>query len=267
MRVWPWLLGGGTAALAAYYWTRRTGDVPTVFGRNAEPPTTPDALLARTEPLAARWVWPLGVWHGRKPEISDGYSSMRRTPTGQLITHGGVDVMYRRCPGDPWRAGTPNGTPRFVMPDERAALAASDGVVSFAAKTPRGFAVIIDHAPRKLATYYTHLSSLLVATKQRVSAGAPIGVIGADPLDGQHIMHLHFETWRGGASDRFDPQPAMLASWDYLPDPGDRPSLVARNARVSDLRKSIRPRGSSWPRRGVEIAPYPPSPERTAPHD
>ena len=138
--------------------------------------------------------------------------------------------MYRRQPGDTWRVGTPHGTPNFIMPDDRAALAASDGVVWFAAKTPRGWTAIIDHAPRKLATYYTHLSSLFVTTKQKVSAGTPIGIIGADPLDGEHIMHLHFEVWRGGASDRFDPQKLIETTWEYFPDPGDQPPLlVARN--------------------------------------
>jgi murein DD-endopeptidase MepM/ murein hydrolase activator NlpD len=53
------------------------------------------------------------------------------------------------------------------MPDGRAALAASDGVVSFAANTPRGWTVIIDHAPRKLSTYYTHLSALRVTRGKR----------------------------------------------------------------------------------------------------
>jgi hypothetical protein len=96
--------------------------------------------------------------------------------------------MYRRRPEDPWKAGTPNGTPNFVMPDHRAALAASDGVVWSAAQTARGWTIVIDHAPRKLATYYTHLSSLLVRAKQSVTAGTPLGIIGADPLDGERIM-------------------------------------------------------------------------------
>jgi hypothetical protein len=171
------------------------------------------------------------VWRDRKPEISDGFASKRRLPSGQLATHGGVDVMYRRQPSDPWRAGTPNGTRGWVMPDHRAALAASDGVVWSAMNTPRGWTVVIDHAPRNVATYYTHLSSSLVSAKQTVSAGTPIGIIGADPLDGEHIMHLHFEVWRGGSSARFDPQPLIEATWEYLPDPGDLlRTLVARNA-------------------------------------
>jgi len=160
--------------------------------------------------------------------------------------------MYRRQPGDTWRAGTPHGTPNFVMPDDRAALAASDGVVWFSAQTPRGWTVIIDHAPRKLATYYTHLSSLLVATKQNVTAGTPIGIIGADPLDGEHLMHLHFEVWRGGASDRFDPQP-LMASWEYLRDPTEPTgALVARNAklRAPAYDVPVKAHMRRWPRHG-----------------
>ena len=246
MSRWPWIIGGAAAAGAAYYWTRsQRSDSP---GKDPARSARPEPATSSTEPLPGRWVWPLGVWRARRPVISDGYASKRRTPSGLIIGHGGVDLMYRRRPEDPWRAGTPNGTPGFVMPDHRAALAASDGVVSFAASTPRGWTVIIDHAPRKLATYYTHLSSLLVTAKQKVSAGTPIGVIGADPLDGQHIMHLHFEIWRGGAGDRFDPQPLMLAGWEYLPDPGDRPVLVARNVGSATGFVPVRAHTRSWPR-------------------
>jgi hypothetical protein len=69
--------------------------------------------------------------------------------------------------------------------------------------------------------------------KQSVRAGQPIGIIGADPLDAAHLMHLHFEVWRGGATDRFDPEPLMKA-WEYLPDAGDMPEvLIARYARIA----------------------------------
>jgi len=219
MRALPWLLGGGAAAVALYYWTRRKPD-----GAHA---------LRNDAPLPGHWVWPVGVWRGRKPEISDGFWGLRRHPAGYVMTHGGVDIMYRRQPGDTWNAGTPNGTPNYVMPDGRAALAASDGVVTFAANTPRGWTVIIDHTPRedrshrKLSTYYTHLSSLLVTAKQVVTAGTPIGIIGADPLDAEHIMHLHLELRRG--ENGTDPQP-LMASWNYVPDPEPASEPVARNA-------------------------------------
>jgi murein DD-endopeptidase MepM/ murein hydrolase activator NlpD len=242
----PWILGGGAAAVAVYFWQRgreaekptdrdkasRSSTSPTPTGSAAEKGAAPSSggSTNRPEPLPGRWVWPVGVWQGRKPEISDEFASRRRLPSCEVITHGGVDIMYRRRPGDPWKPGSPNGTSNFVMPDHRAALAASDGVVWSAAKTARGWSVVIDHAPRKLATYYTHLSSLLVSAKQRVTAGTPLGIIGADPLDGEHIMHLHLEVWRGGEASRFDPQRIIETSWEYVPDPGDLARIVvARN--------------------------------------
>ena len=239
MSALPWILGGGTVALGAYLWTRRDQD------------STGDAAIA-TGPLPGRWVWPVGVWMGRKPEISDGFQGTRRSPSGERRRHGGVDILYRRIASDPWKAGTTNASRHYVMPPHRAALAASDGRVWSASYTPRGWSVVIDHSPRKLATYYTHLSQLLVVPKQTVRAGQPIGVIGADPLDPARLMHRHFEVWRGGSADRFDPAPAMKA-WEYLPDPGDLPAaLVARNARIAnrpgDLVR-VRQHTRSYPRR------------------
>jgi len=206
MRTLSLLLGGGAAAVATYYYWRRDP------GRQAELPAVP---------LPGRWMWPIGVWHGRKPVISSEYGSPRRGPSGERVPHGGVDFMYPRRAGDPWRIGSPNGTPGFVMPEWRPALAASDGVVRFSDGTARGGTVIIDHAPGQLATYYTHLDWLLVGPNQHVTVGTPLGVIGADPLDPQGIKHLHFELWRGNPHQVIDPTP-FIAQWEQLPDPGDR---------------------------------------------
>jgi hypothetical protein len=167
-------------------------------------------------------------YQGRQPVISDGFDS----PRPGLPRHGGVDIMFARVPSDPFKPKTPNGSTHFVMPDDHVAVAASDGVVWSAAPTPRGFPVVIDHGPRKVATFYAHLEKLLVAPTapgkggERVRAGQPIGIIGASPLDPEHLKHLHFEIWLGGPSDRIDPDPVMR-SWDTLADPN---VLVARNA-------------------------------------
>ena len=234
MSALPWILGGGAVALGAYLWARERND-------------RDDGL-----PLPGRWVWPVGVWMGRRPEISDGFGSTRRASSGEKSGHGGVDIMYRRIASDRWPAGSANGSRHYVMPPHRAALAASDGLVWFASHTPRGWTVVIDHSPRKLTTYYTHLSQLLVVPKQTVRAGQPIGIIGADPLDAAHLAHLHFEVWRGGAAARFDPEQRMK-TWEYLPDPGDVPeALLARNARgahrAGDLVR-VRQHSRSYPRR------------------
>jgi hypothetical protein len=179
-------------------------------------------------PLPGRWVWPVPRWNGRAPVISDGFDS----PRPGLPRHGGVDLMFARQPADTFKAGTSNASKQFVMPDRLAALAASDGVIWSAMKTPHGYAVVVDHAPRKVATFYTHLEKLLVAEVTpgkkgvTVSAGQPLGIIGASPLDAEHLKHLHFEIWLGAPSDRIDPAPLMRA-WETVAEPN---ALVARNA-------------------------------------
>jgi hypothetical protein len=160
--------------------------------------------------------------------ISDGFDS----PRAGVPRHGGVDIMFARLPGDTFKAGTPNASKLFVMPDGLVAVAASDGLVRSAMHTPHGFAVVIDHAPNNVATFYTHLEKLLVAaagpgkSNERVRAGQPMGIIGASPLDSEHLKHLHFEVWLGGPNDRIDPA-ALMRGWETVADPN---ALVARNA-------------------------------------
>jgi murein DD-endopeptidase MepM/ murein hydrolase activator NlpD len=140
--------------------------------------------------------------------------------------------MFARQPSDAYKAGSPNGSKLFVMPDGLVAVAAGDGVVWSAMRTPHGFAVVIDHGPNKVATFYTHLDKLLVApatpakTGQRVRAGQPIGIIGASPLDAAHLKHLHFEVWFGGPNDRIDPS-ALMRRWETVADPN---ALVAQDS-------------------------------------
>lgn len=203
MRAWPWLVGGGALA---YAWSRQSRPRGVAFAG----------------PLPGRWVWPVPRWNGRAPVISDGFDS----PRPGYPRHGGVDLVFARTASDAFKAGTPNASKLFVMPDGVNALAASDGVVRSAAATPQGQAVVIDHAPRKVATFYTHMERLLVKEGDRVRAGQPIGIIGASPLDAEHLKHLHFEVWLGGPSDRIDPAPLMRA-WEITADAN---ALVARNA-------------------------------------
>ena len=208
----PWIAGAG--AIAWYAWSRRA--------RHAVTP----ALIG---PLPGRWVWPVPRWNGRAPVISDGFGSRRSGG----IRHGGVDVMFARLPSDAFKPGTPNGSTHFVMPDQLDAVAASDGMVWSASQTARGFAVVIGHAPvAKVMTFYTHLEKLFVAKGDHVRAGQPIGIIGADPLDPEHVKHLHFELWLGGPSNRLDPAP-LMRGWGVVADPG---ALVARNGSLSGYR-------------------------------
>ncbi len=211
----PWLVGGG--ALAAYFWSR------------GKPPGPSSAAPAPfVGPLTGRWVWPVQSWKGRAPVISDGFNS----PRPGLPRHGGVDILFKRLPADPYKAGTPNGSKGYVMPDDIAVLAAADGVVWSAMQTPHGHAVVIDHGPLKLATFYTHLDKLNVTPtargeyKQRMRAGQMIGTVGFSPLDAQRLKHLHFELWLGGPANRVDPS-VVMRGWEVVGDP--RATMVARN--------------------------------------
>lgn len=211
MRAWPWLVGGGALAYAL---TRRSSN-------------SPHASAPFVGPLPGRWVWPVPRWNGRTPVISDGFNS----PRPGLPRHGGVDLMFLRQPSDAFKPGTPNGSKLHVMPDALPAVAASDGVIWSAMKTPHGWAVVVEHSPRKVATFYTHMEKLLVPETApgkngvAVRAGQPLGIIGASPLDPQHLKHLHFEVWLGGPNDRVDPS-IVMRSWETIADPS---ALVARN--------------------------------------
>lgn len=215
MRALPWLIGGGALA---YAMARRRG---------AERPAS----------LPGRWVWPVSRWNGRAPVISDGFNS----PRAGYPRHGGVDIMFARLPSDAYKAGSANASKAFVMPDGLAAVAASDGVVRSSQWTPHGFAVVIDHAPTKAATFYTHLEKLAVKAGDHVRAGDAIGTIGASPLDAAHLKHLHFEVWLGGPNDAVDPAPLMRA-WPMVSDPN---ALVARNASL--VYRAIGASGEPYP--------------------
>lgn len=126
------------------------------------------------------------------------------------------------------------------MPDRISALAASDGIVSFASPTPTGNTVIIRH-PNGWATYYTHLATLAVHPGMRVRAGQPLGAIGASPKDTERLRHLHLELWKGGTrSGAVDPDP-YLAAWTRIAIPWTPTSAAVattdlRNGSLSSYR-------------------------------
>lgn len=191
------------------------------------------AFLQRRIAWGTGWVWPVPSYKSKDgitypAVITDGIG----TPRGPGI-HKGVDVMFkRRARSDrpEFKAGTSDGTPLFFAPPGALVVAAKDGVVWFAGKTSRGYAVVIDHG-KPFATFYTHLAapagvlagdhasgrSALTGKPTHVKAGDVIGIMGFDPLDKQKLRHLHFEVWHGGPSTHaVDPEPAMRA-WSRVP--------------------------------------------------
>src|SRR3569623_540485 len=111
----PWIVGLGGGAAALYYWTRHTSSSVPIATLSTAPVKTVDQL-------DGRWLWPVPSWQGREPVISDGFYS----PRAGYPLHGCSDIMFARQSSDSLKAGTPNGTKGFVMPDGVNALAASD---------------------------------------------------------------------------------------------------------------------------------------------
>jgi murein DD-endopeptidase MepM/ murein hydrolase activator NlpD len=246
-------------------WPLQAPQAPAPIGISASTPTAPQTPPGTKPPqittpappfpgevpapkpmlqLTGRWGWPVPRWQGRSPVISDGFGSPR--PPG---THMGVDLMFGRISSDPFPIG-PNGSKAFVMPDAWMAVAASDGVLWSAERTPRGFAVVIDHG--NVATFYQHLEVLLVPeakppakgspkdTLIQIKAGQPLGVIGADPLDPSHLKHLHFELWPGGPASAIDPQ-ALMKSWQVFTPDDVAPFLQALRRNAAKKRPPRRP--------------------------
>lgn len=223
-RTFPLIVGAGAAAAYFWYRSRKQADASPAPAAPVSRPASPTASPSSPTPqLTGRWVWPVPKWQGRTPVISSGWGSPR--PGGP---HSAGDIMFKRIPMDPYPVGSPNGSKGYVMPEKLVAVAASDGVVWSAGWGPGGFAVVIDHGPQKVATYYNHLSELLVTqtsrakSGQRVYAGQPLGIIGASPRDGAKLKHLHFAIWLGGPDAAIDPAPVMR-SWEYINDPSPAP--------------------------------------------
>ena len=209
------------------------------------PPQEVAKPVTATAQLVGKWGWPVPRWEGRAPVISDGFASPR---PGML--HAGVDLMFTRISSDPFPVGSTNGTKLFVMPDAWPAVAAADGVLWSAGPTERGYAVVIDHGT--VATFYQHLSSLMVPETKppakgtprdkltQIKAGQPLGVVGGDPRDPQHLKHLHFELWPAGPSSAVDPAP-LMKGWQLFDAKDVVPLFPARNAAVRNLMRSKDP--------------------------
>lgn len=158
-----------------------------------------------TVQLAEGWVWPVPSWNALLPQISQGFDDPAESAllTARSRRHLGVDILYRV--GGRWTA--PADTP---------IVAANAGTVERVTRSPRGWSVVVDHGP--VLTFYQHLQSTVVARGQRVAAGERLGTMGEDPLDAQHVRHLHFELWQrvGAAVAQIDPQP-LMAPWRVIP--------------------------------------------------
>lgn len=162
------------------------------------------------------WLWPI-------PDLVDASTGgVLRAAISQEFRgasdprpHLGIDLMYR---DRVWFA--PVGVP---------VVAARPGKVWSVTKTPRGFAVVLDHGP-PWATFYQHLETLAPELAQlvdqpehnvlEVTAGQQLGTMGADPLDPARVRHLHFAAWYRGAGDGHSVDPApVMSGWGRWESP------------------------------------------------
>jgi len=236
------VLGSGIAAASTLAWRSMHA---------ASTRATPPSRAVGATSASAAWIYPVPNLGERPAVTSNGF---RAVATATSREHLGVDLMFRRR--DPrdligvYPPGSPNASSLFFMPDHVPALAASAGVVTFAASTPIGNTVIVRH-PNGWATYYTHLATLAVTKGQTVSAGQVLGTIGASPTDSQRLKHLHLELWKGGTrAGAIDPDP-FLAAWSRTTIDNWSPrSLVAaantRNGTMSAYRP-LGERGERYP--------------------
>jgi hypothetical protein len=231
----PYVALGGGAALAALWYARSRSARGSTTGTSVDRPVGAAP--------ASGWVFPVPRLDDRVAEISDGFDSPRTYLDGSKHKHLGVDLMFRRRSARDliavYAPGSANGTKAYFMPDGIPVLAASAGVVRFAQSTVAGFTLILQH-PTGWATFYTHMSSLLVAKGDEVVAGQPLGIIGASPLDGEHIKHLHFELWKDGTrGGAVDPKPYVEA-WPHVTiahwEPGASIAVARRDENVKSLR-------------------------------
>lgn len=133
-----------------------------------------ERLSALSDGLPALWPVEAGV-------ITSGFG-YRLNPFGhrEWKFHGGIDI------------GLPYGTPVY---------ATNDGIITFADwDSGHGQMVVVDHG-NDISTRYCHLSSIMAAVGDPVSAGELVGLVGSTGMSTG--PHLHYEIWFG--DERADP--------------------------------------------------------------
>ncbi len=169
------------------------------------------------------WVWPVPIWQGREPEVSDRFQFAKNDQHRQ---HLGLDIMFRRLPNEPIKL--PHTTKHFAMPDGVPVLAARSGKIISIEEGNRGGAVKIYHkvGGRELVSFYQHLSQLNSALQpgDTIGAGTVLGIVGGDIAQGQYpLWHLHYEIrdlHRGKTRPKqvIDPAPYLAASRKLIGD-------------------------------------------------
>lgn len=159
------------------------------------------------------WNWPVPIWNGRSPVISDGFKSEK---TDDHRQHLGADVMFRKEAGDP---GFPVSSEKHFTAQgtNTPVIAAGPGKI-WDAGPGRALQISIDHGAVSrntggVVTWYQHLSSFSRKWKKGdlVKAGDILGTMGGDVPPHYELIHLHFEMWfprKGVPSVKWKANPA-----------------------------------------------------------
>lgn len=142
------------------------------------------------------WNWPVPIWNGRPPVISDGF---KHEKTEEHRQHMGADIMFRKEAGDP---GFPFSSQHFTSQGgDTPIIAAGPGKI-WDAGPGRALQLSIDHgivSPHVggVVTWYQHLKSFSRKWKRGdvVRAGDFLGIMGGDVPPNYLLYHLHFELW------------------------------------------------------------------------
>lgn len=162
-------------------------------------------------PFPGERVWPLKILaDGRRPQITSGH--FLRNP--ERKNHNGVDLFYRFAAGTdpPMKVGDGGRTSSgWFIPDNTMAVAVAKGRVELAGSSRTGYRAWIDVGAGWHVGYF-HLTRLEVKVGDLVEKGAPIGIVGDNPID-TDARHLHFEVYLGDLDlyprGTKDPQPIL----------------------------------------------------------
>lgn len=157
------------------------------------------------------WVWPVPVWNGRIPIITDKFQAVE---TADHRQHLGADIAFKKLPTDPKEVIQHDATAGFIAPRGTPILAAGPGRIwSTGVSDAMGRFVQIDHGAVEgegVNSFYQHLESFAKDWQKgdEVRAGDLLGYMGYPP-QGYHFRHLHFELWFPTRKRARDPAPYM----------------------------------------------------------
>lgn len=137
--------------------------------------------------------------------MSDSPIELACYPVDVLVPDGGVAVVTQEYK-PVTHLGVDISVPGHLKDARAQIVAVADGRVLRVARTARGGAVLLDHGGWTSA--YLHLDAVQVVVGGVVRAGQVIGMMGADPIDPQGVVHLHFQLAVGGVA--VDPAPFLL---------------------------------------------------------